>query len=473
LATTEPDDPDWVTYANGQAIALGFRFERSGQAHDLDRALGLMERALAGTDSDDPNRVHLENNLLVTKQIRQGHHPGLSNSAWAEARTLVESARWFNAVRPLIPLVVEAAAVATKPSRVTRAGGLSGVTLVDLAADLNLNDRGLRGDVFEYVLLQLVNGEAHLPETTRRIRQQIADHVPAFKSRAEAIRAIWVAPEKIQVGKSRRDKAAFIFEQVQQLLGPDAVNVTWLDGAAGRPVRLELARLERVLANDQDILPGGLKGAEKADLWLMDTATGRTVGCSVKISEEEAAPQLKAGDAVGGLALLIHGTDRGTAIEPRSGIAVLGLEAEWTSAFNAALRVTAYALRAIAEEPDATWGQLRERTPLRSAWMRELAARMYPKTGRDAQAGRPEEPLRERPITRLRDRFDMPDRSPSSFRRHLRNSPPGWRFAKADLERIRQDELSADSIGRRMHEYATALELHRSRGSFPQNPSPL
>src|SRR6185312_14564219 len=70
LAATPTDHSDRPMYLYNLGIALHDRFERTGRAADLDRAISVGEQALAGTPADHPNRAARLSNLGLALQAR-------------------------------------------------------------------------------------------------------------------------------------------------------------------------------------------------------------------------------------------------------------------------------------------------------------------------------------------------------------------------------------------------------------------
>jgi tetratricopeptide (TPR) repeat protein len=65
VAATPPDHPNRAIYLSDLSIALGDRFERTGQLTDLDRAIEVGEEAVAATPPNHPNRAIYLSDLSI------------------------------------------------------------------------------------------------------------------------------------------------------------------------------------------------------------------------------------------------------------------------------------------------------------------------------------------------------------------------------------------------------------------------
>jgi hypothetical protein len=57
------EDPNLASMLSNLSVMLGLRFERTGVMEDLNRAVGVADKAVKATPLDHPNRAALLNNL--------------------------------------------------------------------------------------------------------------------------------------------------------------------------------------------------------------------------------------------------------------------------------------------------------------------------------------------------------------------------------------------------------------------------
>lgn len=148
-------------------------------------------------------------------------------------------------------------------------------SLSSLRAVFNSRNRGIRGKVFEEVLVGAINrGDQRvmpgLLQVMRTIRIQ------------EPLNAIHVAFERSEPG-------ALMDALRGQGWHPERLQ--YLDGKLGRPVELyrHLEALSFAFRNPGSAA-GRLAGAEKADLWIGNRASGRIAGVTVKLDRSLLVP---------------------------------------------------------------------------------------------------------------------------------------------------------------------------------------